>query len=378
MSRMENDESMNVTVTSDINHLTKAQLQSELNEYMKGLQISANIFKAMPTPATLMTPDGKRIDANEACIEYFKRSEEEYISVKLEKLYAKEDTPKIKKALEDCKRTGFSSCEVEVIKGDGTKAPAILNLSTVKDEEGNLVNIIETAQDITELRKREEELEASKIYFQNFFNSSPVPLTLIGLGGKRLDCNPAMEELTGRSKEGLVNVPVESAYLKEEQPSVRKKLVDKTIEKGYIHGFETYFLRPDGTKLAIVANTALIRDRKDKPSSVIYSAMDISELKRREEELEQAVKIFREVLAKAAEGDLSARVDFNELSEGYRVIGEDTNKMLEEARKREGELKVKNKELEDFAYIVSHDLKSPLVTINGVANILQRISKRIM
>jgi PAS fold. len=67
------------------------------------------------------------------------------------------------------------------------------------------------------------ELEANRIYFQNFFDLSPVPLTLIGLDGKRLDCNPAMERLTGKNKEELINVPVEVTYAKEEQPLVRKK-----------------------------------------------------------------------------------------------------------------------------------------------------------
>jgi PAS domain S-box-containing protein len=154
---------------------------------------------------------------------------------------------------------------------------------------GESINkIVESMQsNIEELRKREEEIEASRTYFRHFFNASPVPLTLIGLDGKRRDCNPAMERLTGRRREELVNIPVEATYVKEEQPLVRKKLVDETIEKGYMHGFETYFKRPDGIMLPIIANTTLIRDKDGKPLSIIYSAADISELKKREEELKE-------------------------------------------------------------------------------------------
>ena len=130
-----------------------------------------------------------------------------------------------------------------------------------------------------------EELESSRAYFQHFFDLSPVPLTLVGLDGRRLDCNPAMEELTGRRKKDLVNVPIEAIYGEEEQLMIKKKLVNGTIEKGYVHGFETYFLRPDGTKLPVVANTSLIKGR---PPSIIYSATDISELRKREEEIKDA------------------------------------------------------------------------------------------
>ena len=137
------------------------------------------------------------------------------------------------------------------------------------------------------------ELEANRIYFQNFFDLSPVPLTLIGLDGKRLDCNPAMERLTGKNKEELINVPVEVTYAKEEQPLVRKKLVDETIEKGYMYGFETYFMKPDGTRLPTVTNCSLLRDEEGKPLSIICSTIDITELQKRETELKESNEFNR-------------------------------------------------------------------------------------
>ncbi|VUT25771.1 MAG: sensory histidine kinase AtoS [Candidatus Methanolliviera sp. GoM_asphalt] len=160
----------------------------------------------------------------------------------------------------------------------------------------SLIKIVgEILTNALEHKRLVEELESSKAYFQQFFNSSPVPLTLIGLNGKRLDCNPAMEELTGRSKEELVNVPVGDIYSEEEQLMIKKKLVNGTIEKGYVHGFETYFSRPDGTKLPVVANTSLIKGR---PPSIIYSATDISELRKREEEIKDA-KAFSDQIINA-------------------------------------------------------------------------------
>jgi len=157
---------------------------------------------------------------------------------------------------------------------------ALKTLKKSASVEKVLNNIIANVRFQTdELQKREEELEKSRTYFQRFFNASPTPLALIGLDGKRMDCNPAMERLAGRSKKELTNVPVEATYAKEEQPLVKKKLVDETIEKGYMYGFETYFMRPDGTRLPIVANCSLLRGKDGEPLSIIYSATDITVLK---------------------------------------------------------------------------------------------------
>ncbi len=381
-----------------------------LKEKQKRIE-PGDLFYSLPVPTSLMTPEGRRVDTNPATERLFKRSRKEIIGLKAEELYSKEDASKIKEALGKCKRIGSSSCEATCIRGDGTTFPAILNFASTKDEEGNIIHILITATDATELkekekkiadaesyheqvvertveglcvadqegnwlttnpamagitgygesellgrktldqpfmqlkeakeaikemlskvnvgetvigmempwirkdgkkiiisgsgqqlkdsvgnvigsvftakdvteeRKREAELEASKAYFQSFFNSSPVSLTLIGLDGKKIDCNPTMEELTGRRKEELVNTPIEATYEKETQLLVRQKLVDETLEKGHAQGFEAPLVRPDGTKLPTVANCSLLRDKEGKPLSIIYSATDITELRKQE------------------------------------------------------------------------------------------------
>jgi PAS domain S-box-containing protein len=154
-----------------------------------------------------------------------------------------------------------------------------------------------------------------------------------------------MEKLTGRKKKELTEVPVEATYAKEEQPIVRKKLVDETIEKGYMYGFETYFLRPDGTKLPIVANCSLLRDKEGKPSAIIYSAADISELRKREEELTNASSDVTEIMEAISAGDYQKKV-----SEDYSLpevvnLTKTMNVVMKYLEKSDEELKAFIKEL---------------------------------
>jgi light-regulated signal transduction histidine kinase (bacteriophytochrome) len=60
---------------------------------------------------------------------------------------------------------------------------------------------------------------------------------------------------------------------------------------------------------------------------------------------------------------------------GFVVNGRDVTKRKQaedELEKLNNELKQSNKELEQFAYIASHDLKSPLIAISGFASLLNK------
>jgi PAS domain S-box-containing protein len=92
-------------------------------------------------------------------------------------------------------------------------------------------------------------------------------------------------------------------------------------------------IKADGTRVIVASRWSLRRDERERPTAILETNNDITERRRREQEI-------------------------NTLNEG---LG-----------KRTAELQTSNKELEAFAYSISHDLRAPLRHMAGFTELLQK------
>lgn len=185
---------------------------------------------------------------------------------------------------------------------------------------GNEIEVLEQR-----LIKKNKELKAiANKYFKLYEDSPDMYASVDPTNAIIKDCNKTLAKKTGYIKDELLDQSIFSLYHPDCIGDVIKAF-EVFIREGRVVNAELALRKKDGSKIPVLLNVEAIRDNEGK---VLYSNScfrDMSETIRLQKELEE------------------------------------TNQKLEK----------RNKELEEFAYMVSHDLQSPLKTIDSLAELFK-------
>lgn len=235
--------------------------------------------------------------------------------------------------------------ENRIVRADGsTHWVEAIGRAVQEPETGEVVGVRGVAFDVTDRRLAEEALRRSK---------EDLELAVRGanMGIWTWDSRTGRFELSGRCRQ-LFGIPpgdalsqerIFSALHPEDQERAREAL-RKAVEEGAQYQIEKRFVWPDGSIHWVECIGRELFDDKARAVGVRGIALDIGERKAAEEKLRHSKE------------DLEFRV---------------TERTAELTLANE-ELLRSNMELQQFAFIAAHDLQTPLRSITGFAQLLQK------
>ena len=196
----------------------------------------------------------------------------------------------------------WESVEIPILCKNGIIRLALWNSANIYAEDGTtLIATIAQGIDITERKKAEEALIASKNYTESIIQNFLDTLIVVDAEAKIKTVNPATCNLLGYTKEELIGQPVSIIFEEEEEEEdyrlfqfFRKAEGVKDIHnQNTIRNRELTYKTKDSKLIPMSFNASILIDENGNVTNVVAGAKDITDLKHAEAEIKKE-KIFSE------------------------------------------------------------------------------------
>src|SRR5580698_4765672 len=225
--------------------------------------------------------------------------------------------------------------ELTYIRSDGSRLPAVVSVTALRDDGGVIIGFLLIGTDNTARKQveAEQQLLDQRLRDQQFYTRSLIESNIDALmttdpRGIITDVNQQMEALTGCTRDELIGAPFKNYFTDPERAEAGIKQV---LSGSKVTDYELTACARDGKKTVVSYNATTFHDRDRKLQDVFAAARDVTERKRFERTLQE------------------------------------NNVELERAR---AAAEKANLAKSDFLSSMSHELRSPLNAILGFAQLI--------
>src|SRR6266567_888107 len=182
--------------------------------------------------------------------------------------------------------------ELTYIRKDGTRFPAVVSVTALRDAQDAIIGYLLIGTDNTarklveaEQKKLDQRLRDQQFYTRSLIESNIDALMATDPSGIITDVNKQMEALTGCTRDELIGAPFKDYFTDPERAEAAIKLV---LSEKKVTNYELTACARDGKQTVVSYNATTFYDRGRTLQGVFAAARDVTERKRVEAELQQA------------------------------------------------------------------------------------------
>ena len=203
--------------------------------------------------------------------------------------------------------------ELTYIRKDGSRFPAVVSVTALRDDGGRIIGYLLIGTDNTARKQADAEqklldqrLRDQQFYTRSLIESSIDALMTTDPAGIITDVNKQMEALTGCTRDELIGSPFKNYFTDPERAEAGIKLV---LSGSRVTDYELTARSWEGRETVVSYNATTFHDRGRKLQGVFAAARDVTERKRFERALQEN-NVELERAKAAAERANQAKSDF--------------------------------------------------------------------
>lgn len=297
--------------------------QKKIEQRLRDAQLyTRSLLEASIDALFAISPEGIITDINEETSRLLEFPRKHLLDTKFADYFTEPE--RAKKGLQIIYKKGrVANYELVLITHSKQQIIVSLNAAVFYDATGKPQGILASARDISSQKQTEQQLRTAQLYTRSLIEASIDAMMITDPIGNITDINQEMIKLTGYSRKQLLG---SSFYKYFTNATLAEKAITLVLKENHLTDYELTIKAKNGQKIIVSYNATTFYDQAGKLQGILAVARDITERK-------------------------IAEKKFNDLLTA---------------------LQRSNEELQQFAYIASHDLQEPLRMVESYVQLLER------